>query len=268
MSELLGQPVVVENRAGAGGNLGIENVVRAAPDGYSLVLSSNGPVAVNRHLFRDMPFDPSTDLAPVSLTFRIEQALIVNPTLPVANVAEFIALAKRRELTWGSGGTGSSLHLAGALFNLRAGVNLIHVPYRGGAPAMNDLVAGNINAMFDSLPSLTPQLRGGRVKGLAICATKRHALVPELPTMQEAGVPNYEAGTWAAVFAPKGTPQPIIARLATATREALSHEPTKAALARAGGDAEFCTPEELADLLQREIALWGTVVREANITAG
>jgi tripartite-type tricarboxylate transporter receptor subunit TctC len=267
MTELLGQPMVVENRAGAGGNLGIENIVRSAPDGYSLVLSSNGPVAVNRHLFRDMNFDPSVDLAPVSMTFRIEQALIVNPTLPVNNVQEFIALAKTRELTWGSGGSGSSLHLAGALFNLRAGVNLVHVPYRGGAPAMNDLVAGNIHAMFDSLPSLVPQLRGGRVKGLAICATKRHPLVPELPTMQEAGVPNYEAGTWGAVFAPKGTPRPIIDRLAAATREALSHEPTKAALARAGGDAEYSTPEELADRLRREIALWGTVVREANITA-
>jgi tripartite-type tricarboxylate transporter receptor subunit TctC len=268
MTELLGQPMVVENRGGAGGNLGIENIVRSAPDGYSLVLSSNGPVAVNRHLFKDMNFDPSKDLLPVSMTFRIEQALVVNPSLPVSNVQEFIALAKQRELTWGSGGTGSSLHLAGALFNLRAGVNLVHVPYRGGAPAMNDLVAGNINAMFDSLPSLVPQLRGGRVKGLAICAARRHPLVPELPTMQEAGVPNYVAGTWGAVFAPVGTPEPIIARLAAATKEALSHEPTKAALARAGGDAEYSTPAELATILQREIALWGQVVREANITVG
>ncbi|HEV7263556.1 MAG TPA: tripartite tricarboxylate transporter substrate binding protein [Falsiroseomonas sp.] len=268
MTELLGQPMVVENRGGAGGNLGIENIVRSAPDGYSLVLSSNGPVAVNRHLFRDMNFDPSTDLAPISVTFRIEQALVVNPALPVNSVLEFIALAKQRELTWGSGGTGSSLHLAGELFNLRAGVKLIHVPYRGGGPAMNDLVAGNIHAMFDSLPSLVPQLRGGRVKGLAVCAAQRHALVPELPTMQEAGVPNYVAGTWGAVFAPKGTPQPIIARLAAATREALTHEATKAALARAGGDAQHSTPAELADLLQREIALWGQVVREANITVG
>ncbi len=266
MSELLGQPMVVENRAGAGGNVGLENIVRSAPDGYSLVLSSNGPVAVNRHLFRDMPFDPSTDLLPISLTFRIEQALVVNPTLPVNSVQEFIALAKQRELTWGSGGAGSSLHLAGELFNLRAGVRLVHVPYRGGAPAMNDLVAGNIHAMFDSLPSLVPQLRGGRVKGLAICATKRHALVPELPTMQEAGVANYEAGTWGAVFAPKGTPQPVIAKLAATTREALTHQPTVDALARAGGDAEYCTPDELAATLQREIALWGQVIRQANIT--
>lgn len=267
MSELLGQPMVVENRAGAGGNLGLENVARSAPDGYSLVLSSNGPVAVNRHLFRDMPIDPSRDLVPVSMTFRIEQALIVNPALPAQNVREFIALARQRELTWGSGGTGSSLHLAGELFNLRAGVRLVHVPYRGGAPAMNDLVAGNIHAMFDSLPSLVPQLRAGRVRGLALCAVRRHPLVPELPTMQEAGVANYEAGTWGAVFAPTGTPQPVIARLATATREALTHQPTRDALARAGGDAEHSTPEELAAILRREIELWGQVVREANIQA-
>jgi tripartite-type tricarboxylate transporter receptor subunit TctC len=265
MSELLGQPMVVENRAGAGGNLGIENVVRAAPDGYSLVLSSNGPVAVNRYLFKDMPFDPSRDLVPVSMTFRIEQVLVVANNLGVGSVAEFIALARQRELNWGSGGTGSSLHLAGELFKLRAGVNLTHVPYRGGAPAMNDLVAGNINAMFDSLPSCVPQIRGGRVKGLAICAVRRHPLVPELPTMQEAGVANYEAGTWGAVFAPLGTPPAVVARLAAATREALTHPPTVEALARAGGDAWHTTPDELAGVLRAEIALWGQVVREAGI---
>jgi tripartite-type tricarboxylate transporter receptor subunit TctC len=265
MSEILGQPMVVENRAGAGGNLGIDNIVRSPPDGYHLVLSSNGPVAVNRYLFKEMPFDPVRDLVPVSLTFRIEQVLVVRNTLPVTTVAEFIELAKRQELNWGSGGTGSSLHLAGELFKLRARVNLVHVPYRGGAPAMNDLVAGNIDSMFDSLPSCVPQIRAGRVRGLAICAVRRHPLVPELPTMQEAGVPNYEAGTWGAVFAPVGTPPAVVARLAEATREALEHVPTREALARAGGDAEFSTPEELSAKLRAEIALWGQVVREAGI---
>jgi tripartite-type tricarboxylate transporter receptor subunit TctC len=267
LGELLGQPVVIENRAGAGGNIGIESVVRAAPDGYSFVLSSNGPVAVNRHLFRDMPFDPARDLLPVSMTFRIEQALVVNPGLPARNVQEFIELARKRELNWGSGGSGSSLHLAGELFKLRAGVNLMHVPYRGGGPAMSDLVAGNIHSMFDSLPSCVPQIRGGRVRGLAICAARRHPLVPELPTMQEAGVQDYVAGTWGAVFAPVGTPQPVIARMVAASREALTHEPTRESLARAGGDAEHSTPEELAATLRAEIELWGQVVREAKITA-
>ena len=265
MSEVLGQPMVVENRAGAGGNLGIDNIVRSPPDGYHLVLSSNGPVAVNKFLFKEMPFDPVRDLVPVSLTFRIEQVLVVRNTLPVTTVAEFVELARRQELNWGSGGTGSSLHLAGELFKLRARVNLVHVPYRGGAPAMNDLVAGNIDSMFDSLPSCVPQMRGGRVRGLAICAVRRHPLVPELPTMQEAGVPNYEAGTWGAVFAPVGTSPAVVARLAEASREALSHAPTREALGRAGGDAEFSTPEELAAKLRAEIALWGQVVREAGI---
>ncbi|NKC30476.1 Bug family tripartite tricarboxylate transporter substrate binding protein [Falsiroseomonas selenitidurans] len=266
MSELLGQPMVVENRAGAGGNLGIEHVVRSAPDGHALVLSSNGPVAVNRFLFRNLPFDPSHDLAPVSMTFRIEQVLVVRNSLGVDSVAAFIALARQRELNWGSGGTGSSLHLAGELFKLRAGVNLVHVPYRGGAPAMNDLVAGNIDAMFDSLPSCVPQIRGGRVRALAICAARRHALLPEVPTMQEAGVANYVAGTWGGIFAPRGTPAPVIARLAEATAEALAHPPTREALARAGGDAQSSTPQELAAMLQAEIAQWGVVVREAGIT--
>ncbi|MFC3028151.1 MULTISPECIES: Bug family tripartite tricarboxylate transporter substrate binding protein [Roseomonadaceae] len=268
MGALLGQPMVVDNRGGAGGNFGIEHVVRSPADGHALVLSSNGPVAVNRYLYRDLPFDPSRDLAPVSLTFRIEQALVVRPDLPVASLAEFIALARRQELHWGSGGTGSTLHLAGELFNLRAGVKLAHVPYRGSAPATNDLLAGTIDAMFDSLPSCVPLIRAGRVRVLALCAARRHPLLPEVPTMREAGVADYATGTWGAVFAPSGTPAPVIARLAAATRQALADPATRDQLARAGGDAESSTPEELAALLRTEIAMWGQVVREAGITAG
>jgi tripartite-type tricarboxylate transporter receptor subunit TctC len=268
MAELLGQPMLVDNRGGAGGNFGIEHVVRSPADGHALVLSSNGPVAVNRYLFRDLPFDPSRDLAPISLTFRIEQALVVRSDLPAATVAEFIALARREELDWGSGGTGSTLHLAGELFNLRAGVKLAHVPYRGSAPATNDLLAGTIDAMFDSLPSCVPLIRAGRVRVLALCGARRHPLLPEVPTMQEAGVADYATGTWGAVFAPSGTPETIIARLATATRQALADPATRDQLARAGGDAESSTPEELAALLRAEIAMWGQVVQEAGITAG
>ena len=164
MTELLGQAMVVENRAGAGGNLGLENIARAAPDGDSLVLSSNGPVAVNRYLFRDMPIDPSRDLVPVSMTFRIEQALVVRMGLPVNSVQEFIALAKQRELTWGSGGTGSSLHLAGELFNLRAGVKLVHVPYRGGAPAGQALISGQVESMIVNGLEAMPLIQSGRAR--------------------------------------------------------------------------------------------------------
>ncbi|MBU8536809.1 Bug family tripartite tricarboxylate transporter substrate binding protein [Falsiroseomonas tokyonensis] len=267
MSELLGQPMAVDNRGGAGGNVGIENVVRSLADGYSLLLSSNGPVAVNRFLYPGLPFDPLRDLAPVSLAFRIEQALVVRPGLPAASVAEFVSLARTRELHWGSGGTGSTLHLAGALFNLRAGVQLTHVPYRGSAPALADLLAGRIDAMFDSLPSCLPQIRAGQLRALALCAAARHPLLPGVPTMQEAGIDGYEAGTWGAVFAPRGTPEAILQRLSAATQQALADPATRDRLAAAGADAQSSTPQELDALLRADSARWGEVVREANITS-
>jgi tripartite-type tricarboxylate transporter receptor subunit TctC len=264
----LGQPMVVENRAGAGGNLAMEAVIRAPADGYTLLMGTNGAVAANRHLYRGLPFDPVRDLAPVSLTFRIEHLLVVRPDLPARSVAELIALARARpgQMTFGSAGSGSMIHLAGELFRLRAGVDLTHVPYRGGGPAMNDLVAGTIDMMFDSLPSAEPQVRAGRVRALALCAPQRHALLPDLPTMMEAGVPDYAARTWGGVFAPVGTPQPVVERLGGAIREAAAAPEFRAQMARSGGDAEASSPEELARMLMRESETWGRVVREANIT--
>jgi tripartite-type tricarboxylate transporter receptor subunit TctC len=269
MSELLGQPVLIDNRGGSGGNIGAEMVVRAPPDGYTILLTSNGPSTVNRFLYKDMSFDPIRDLMPIGLIFRIEQLLAVTPSLPAQSVAEFIALARAKpgEITAGSGGSGSSIHLALELFKLRAGVNITHVPYRGGGPAMTDLMAGNIHCMFDSMPSALPQLRAGRVRALALCGAKRHALVPELPTMQEAGVPGYVAGTWIAIFAPVGTPPGIIARLGEVSASALAEPATRDAIARVGADAESSTPEALAEIMRRETALWGEVVREAGIVA-
>jgi tripartite-type tricarboxylate transporter receptor subunit TctC len=263
----LGQPMVVENRAGAGGNLAMEAVIRAPADGYTLLMGTNGAVAVNRHLYRGLPFDPVRDLAPVSLTFRIEHLLVVRPDLPARSVAELIALARARpgQITFGSAGSGSMIHLAGELFRLRAGVDLTHVPYRGGGPAMNDLVAGTIDVMFDSLPSAEPQVRAGRVRALALCAPQRHALMPELPTMVEAGVPDYAARTWGGVFAPVGTPQPVVERLGRAIQEAAAAPGFRAQMARSG-DAGASSPEELARMVREESATWGQVVREANIT--
>jgi tripartite-type tricarboxylate transporter receptor subunit TctC len=264
----LGQPMVVENRAGAGGNLAMEAVIRAPADGYTLLMGTNGAVAANRHLYRGLPFDPVRDLAPVSLTFRIEHLLVVRPDLPARSVAELIALARARpgQMTFGSAGSGSMIHLAGELFRLRAGVDLTHVPYRGGGPAMNDLVAGTIDMMFDSLPSAEPQVRAGRVRALALCAPRHHALMPDLPTMVEAGVPDYAARTWGGEFAPVGTPQPVVARLGGAIQEAAAAPGFRAQMARSGGDAEASSPDELARMVREESATWGQVVREANIT--
>lgn len=269
MSEVLGQSVFIENRSGAGGNIGGEVVVRAPPDGYTFLLTSNGPSTVNRYLFKDMAYDPIRDLLPIGLIFRIQQMLVVTPALPAKSVAEFIALARAApgKFTFGSGGPGSSLHLAGELFRLRAGVNLVHVPYRGGGPAMTDLVAGTIDSMFDSMPSALPQVRAGRVRALALCGTKRHPLVPDVPTMQEVGVANYDAGTWIAMFAPVGIPPAIAARFSEASAKALAEPGLQQGLAKVGADAESSTPEELAELMRRETAVWGEVVREAGIAA-
>lgn len=269
MSELLGQPVLIDNRGGSGGNIGAEMVVRAPPDGYTILLTSNGPSTVNRYLYKDMTFDPQRDLAPIGLIFRIEQLLVVTPSLPANSVAEYIALARAKpgEITAGSGGSGSSIHLALELFKLRAGVNIVHVPYRGGGPAMTDLMAGTIHSMFDSMPSSLPQIRAGRVRALGMCGTRRHPLLPDVPTIGEAGVPGYEAGTWIAVFAPLGTPAAIIRRFGEVSAAALAEPGLREGLARVGADAESSSPDALAEIMRRETAQWGEVVREAGIVA-
>src|SRR5262249_52346290 len=189
LTERLGQQVVVENRVGAAGNLAMESVIRAAPDGYSLMMGTNGAIAVNRHLYANLSFDPLRDLVPVALTFRIEHMMAVTNALPAHSVADVVTLAKEKPgtLFFGSGGVGSMIHLCGELFRAKTGINIVHVPYRGGGPAMIDLVAGRISMMFDSLPSAAPQVKAGHVRGLALCGPQRHALFPDLPTMMEAG---------------------------------------------------------------------------------
>ncbi|WP_270936221.1 Bug family tripartite tricarboxylate transporter substrate binding protein [Falsiroseomonas oryzae] len=270
MSEIAGHQLIIDNRGGSGGNIGAEAFIRTPPDGYTILLTSNGPLTVNRYLYRDMNHDPLRDLLPIGQVFRIEQLLVVNPTaMPVANLQEFIAQARARPgaINYGSAGAGSSLHLAAELFKLRARVNLTHVPYRGGGPAMQDLVAGNIHCMFDSMPSSWPQVRQNTIRPLAMCGSKRHPLLPNLPTMTEAGVPDCVAGTWIAIFAPLGTPAPIVARFAEMSRQALAEPALREALARAGADAEWAPAEELHATMVRETAMWGEVVREAGISA-
>ncbi|MBB5695418.1 Bug family tripartite tricarboxylate transporter substrate binding protein [Muricoccus pecuniae] len=269
LSERLGGNVVVENRTGAGGNLALENVIRASADGYSLLMGTNGAVAVNRHLYHNLGFDPLKDLVPISLAFRIEHLLAVSTALPAHSVAELIGLAKAQpgRLTFGSAGTGSMIHLAGELFRLKAGIDITHVPYRGGGPAMNDLVAGTIDMMFDSLPSAEPQVRGGRVRALALCGTGRHPLLPELPTMVEAGLPGYAAASTGGLFAPQGTPSTVVDRVARAVADLVASSVFREQMARSGGDAVAAGPAELAAMMARESEQWGTVVREAKISA-
>ncbi|MBU8537284.1 Bug family tripartite tricarboxylate transporter substrate binding protein [Falsiroseomonas tokyonensis] len=268
MQEKLGQPVTVENRTGAGGNVGVENVVRSAADGLTILMGTTGTLTINPHLYTNMGFNPATDLTPIGMAFSTDHVLIVHPSVPAQNLQEFLALLRSRPnaLSYGSGGNGSSTHLVPELFKLVARVEMQHVPYRGSAPALNDTVAGNVQVMLDQLPSALPQVQGGRVRALAVTGPKRSALLPNLPTFAEAGLADAQATSWGAVMAPAGLPAATTERLSTVLREVLAEPAVQQRLAAAGADAVTSTPAELAATMREETAKWGRVIREARIT--
>jgi tripartite-type tricarboxylate transporter receptor subunit TctC len=266
----LGQPVIVDNRPGAGGNLGAEVVVRAAPDGHTLLMGAPGALTVNPHLYANMPFDPARDLAPVSLVFTTDHLVVVNPGVPAGSLAEFIALARARPgaISYASAGIGATTHLFGELFRLRAGVELTHIPYRGSGPAVADLVGGTVQAMFDQLPSSIGHVQAGRLRALAVTGAARNALLPAVPTAAEAGLADYVVTSWNALLVPAGTPAPIIQRLAGLVAEALALPAVRERLAPLGADPAPTSPAALGALLREESRRWGQVVREAGITVG
>ncbi|MCS6854385.1 MAG: tripartite tricarboxylate transporter substrate binding protein [Elioraea sp.] len=268
MSASLREPVVVENRTGAGGNIGVEAVVRSAPDGHTLLMGTMGTLTINPHLYRGLAFDPARDLAPIGMAFETVHVLIVHPSVPARSVAELIALAKAApgRLAYGSGGSGTSTHLVAELFRLAAGIEVTHVPYRGSAPALNDTVAGTVQFMLDQVPSCLPMVQAGRVRALAVTSAARHPLMPEVPTMAEAGLPQATATSWGAVMAPAGTPAAAVARLNAVLNLALADEGVRARLVQAGADPVSSTPEAVAERIARETAMWERVVREARIT--
>ncbi|WP_019015093.1 Bug family tripartite tricarboxylate transporter substrate binding protein [Elioraea tepidiphila] len=268
MSGTLGQPVVVENRTGAGGNVGAETVVRSPPDGHNLLMGTMGGLTINPHLYRGMSFDPARDLVGIGMAFETVHVLIVHPAVPATTVGELIALAKAQptRLAYGSAGAGSSTHMVAELFRLTAGIELTHVPYRGSAPALNDTVAGTVQIMLDQLPSCIGQVQAGRVRALAVTGAARHPLLPEVPSMAEAGLAGASATSWGAIMAPTGTPAPAIARLNAALNAALGDASVRARLVQAGADPVSSTPEAVAERMRTETAMWGRVVREANIT--
>ena len=268
MADRLGQPVVVENRTGSGGNIGVENVVRAAPDGHAILMGTTGTLTINQHLYANMGFDPVRDLVPMSMAFTTDHVLIVNPSVPARTAQEFVAMLKANpgRVPYGSAGAGSSTHMVAELFRLAAGVEVQHVPYRGSAPALNDTVAGTVQFMLDQLPSAIGQIGGNRVRALAVTGPRRARLLPDVPTVAEIGLPNAEATSWGAVMAPAGTPAPIVERLNAAIVEALADPRVVERLAAAGADAVSSTPAELTERMTREVATWGRVVREARIS--
>jgi tripartite-type tricarboxylate transporter receptor subunit TctC len=262
----LGQPVVVDNRGGAGGNLGAEAAARAAPDGYTLLLAAP-TIAISPSLYAKLAYDPLKDLAPISLVATVPNVMVTHPSVPARTLQEFIALAKAKpgELNFGSGGRGTSNHLGGELFNLVAGVKLVHVPYKGVNLAMNDVLAGNVQLVLIGIPAVAPHIRSGRLRALAVVAPQRASALPDVPTAAEAGLPGFEVTTWYGVLAPAGTPRAIIVRLNSELVRIMHMPELQPRLADMATEPRTGTPEEFGAYLREEIAKWAEVIRKAGI---
>jgi len=262
----LGQPVVIENRGGAGGNVGAEAAAKSAPDGYTFLLVSN-PIVISPSLYSKLNYDPQKDFAPVSLLATVPNVMVTNPSVPANTLQEFIALAKSRpgKMNFGSGGAGTSNHAAGELFNIVAGVKLVHVPYKGVNLAMNDVLAGQIQLVVIGVPAAGPHIKAGRLRALAVIAPQRLPALPDVPTVAEAGLPNFEVTTFYGMLAPAGTPRPIVSRLNGELVRIMHSPELKDRLAAMATEPATGTPEEFADFITRETAKWAAVVREAGL---
>ncbi len=267
LSEALGQQVVVDNKAGAGGIIGTEIGAKAAPDGYTLLLGTISTHAMNPHLYKSLPYEPVRDFAPVARVATSPNIMVVHPSVTATTVAELIALAKAKpgDLKYGSGGNGTSSHLAGEMFKAMAGVDILHVPYRSTSQATTAILAGEISLMFDTLPSSLPHVKAGKLRALAVTPKQRIAFAPDLPTVAESGLAGFEMGVWVGIFAPAGTPAPIVARLDAETKKLLALPDVVARFEALGVTPFYAPPDGLAAYLREETEKWGKVVRGANI---
>lgn len=265
--QALGQPFVVENKAGAGGNIGAEFVSKQPADGYTLMITSIG-MATNKPLYGKLAYDPIKDFAPVSLLAVVPNVLVTNATQPdVKTAADVIAAARKApgKLTYGSAGNGTSIHLAGEVFNSLAQVDMLHIPYKGSGPAVADLLGGQINYMFDSITSARPHLQSGKLRALGVTTAKRSATLPNVPTLAEAGLPGYEVSPWFAVFMPAGTPVPIVNKLNAALRDAMKQPDVVARFETIGAEPVGSTPAELTTHLAKESDRWAKLIAERHI---
>ena len=267
LSERLGQPVVVENRGGAGGNIGAEAAAKADPDGYTLLMATSSTFAANPNLYKSLPFDVRKDFAPITVTAFIPNLLVVNPSVPANSVAELIAYLKANpdKLNFASAGNGTSQHLSGELFNSLAGVRMTHVAYRGGAPAVTDLLSGQVQVTFAPLVEVIQQVRAGKLKALGITTAKRSPLLPEVPTILES-LPGYEVALWNGLLAPANTPPDIIDRVNRAAIEALRSPEVKAKLAEQGSEPVGNTPAEFRAFIESELVKWRRLVEISGAT--
>ena len=267
LAERVGQPVVIENRVGANGGVGAEAVARAAPDGYTLVMGSNANITTNPHLMT-LAYDPMKDLAPVAMLTVNPLLMFVNPAvLPVNTFQEFLAYAKAQgpKLHYASAGNGSPAHLCGELLKMVSGLEMVHVPYKGGPQGMHDVVGGRVGIMFAAAPTVLPQVRAGKVRGIAMTGAQRSAYAPEIPTIAESGFPGFDVVIWNALLAPSATPPPVIAKLNGEIGRVLAEPETRELLLKQGAEPTPMEPAALRQLMQSEYARWGKVIREARI---
>ncbi|HSQ02501.1 MAG TPA: tripartite tricarboxylate transporter substrate binding protein [Burkholderiales bacterium] len=268
LTEALGQTFTIDNRPGANAIIGMEIVAKAPPDGYTIVMGNSAPMVLNPSLYAKLPYDPVKDFAPVTQGTLYPYTLIVHPSVPVHSVAELVKFAKAHpgKLQYGSSGNGAANHLAGEMFKHMAGINIIHVPFKGSAPALADVLGGQISMMFDTLVTTVPQLKSHKVRSLAVTGAKRAPQVPDIPTMSEAGFKGYEVTSWQSILAPAGTPRPIIQKLYEETIKALRQPDVIDRLATQGGNELVGnTPEEFARIIRNEIAMYSRVIKEANV---
>jgi tripartite-type tricarboxylate transporter receptor subunit TctC len=266
LTKLLGQTVTVENKPGAGGNIGGVEATRAAPDGYTLFMTTSGINAINPALYAKMPFDPNKDLAPVAALVSLNNVLVLHPSVKANSVAEVIALAKAQPnaLNYASSGNGTSIHMSGEMFKFFTKTEMTHIPYKGSAPAMTDLLGGQVMMMFDNIPSAIPYIKAGKLRALATTGAKRDPTLPDLPTLAEAGISGYESGVWFGLLAPAATPKDVIAKVNEAANKGLKSPEFVKRMTELGYLMMGGSPEQMADLLKAEVARWGPVVRASG----